>query len=377
MKVIVGLSGGVDSSVAALKLLEQGYDVEAFFMRNWDAAINNDLIGNPDLDKDICPQEQDYLDALNVSKKLGIKLHRHDFVEEYWRDVFSFFLKELAKGRTPNPDILCNKHIKFDAFVKVAKAIGAKRIATGHFVRTKSIAGELRLLRGCDKEKDQSYFLSQVTQSQLVECLFPVGDMTKADVRKIAREAGLETATKKDSTGICFIGERRFQKFLSNYLPVKPGAIVTDKGDTIGSHTGLANYTIGQRKGLAIGGSRKYGNEPWFVYGKNLVSNELYGCQGLHNQKLMSNHCLVSDLNRIGAKPAAGALLGAKFRYRQKDVPVTLSMNADGSIMVKYPKMARAVTPGQACVFYDGDICLGGGTIIKAYLDGIIAHEEV
>ncbi|MFA5467003.1 MAG: tRNA 2-thiouridine(34) synthase MnmA [Candidatus Izemoplasmatales bacterium] len=377
MKVIVGLSGGVDSSVAAIKLIEEGYDVEALFMRNWDAAINNELIGNPDLDKEVCSQERDYLDAQKVADKLGIILHRHDFVEEYWNDVFSVFLSELALGRTPNPDILCNKYIKFDAFLNVALSLGAQMIATGHFVRTRTINGVTRLLRGADANKDQSYFLSQITQSQLSRCLFPVGSLTKAEVRKIAFANDLETASKKDSTGICFIGERRFEQFIANYLPARPGRIISESKEELGSHCGLMNYTIGQRKGLGIGGSSKYGNEPWFVYGKNIELNELYVCQGFNNPKLLSDKCLVTGMNWIGPIPDVSSEITAKFRYRQKDIPITIAKVSKNAIIVEYPSKSRAVTPGQACVLYDGDVCLGGGTIDKVYYQNNLRHEEV
>ena len=268
-KVIVGVSGGVDSSVALILLKNQGYEVEGLFMRNWDSLVNNDINGNPTLENDICTQEQDYNDAKSVCDKLGVKLHRVDFVKEYWDYVFSYFLDELKKGRTPNPDVMCNKYIKFDLFIKEAKKLGADYIATGHYA--KIIDGNL--YKAKDINKDQSYFLSQLTNEQLKNVLFPLGDITKDKVRKIAREYDLVTKDKKDSTGICFIGERNFRKFLSNYLPNKPGNIVNiDTNEVLGTHIGLMHYTVGQRKGLNIGGTK----EKLFVVGKDLNKNILY-----------------------------------------------------------------------------------------------------
>ena len=251
-KVVIGMSGGVDSSVAAILLKKQGYDVIGLFMRNWDSSINNDILGNPDLNSDICPQEKDYNDALKVCEKIGIPLHRIDFVKEYWDYVFTYFLDELKRGRTPNPDIMCNKYIKFDMFAKEARKLGADYIATGHYARLK----DGKLLRGIDQNKDQTYFLSQLSSKQLENVLFPIGDLEKPEVRKIANEYDLITANKKDSTGICFIGERNFSKFLSNYLPNQTGDIVNiETNEVIGKHVGLMYYTIGQRKGLNIGGN--------------------------------------------------------------------------------------------------------------------------
>ncbi len=376
MKIIVGLSGGVDSSVAALLLLRQGYEVEALFMRNWDSAINNDFLGNPDLTGDVCPQEQDYIDALDVANKLGIVLHRHDFVKEYWDDVFKFFLEELKKGRTPNPDILCNKYIKFSAFMNVAKTLGADKIAMGHYARI-GFDGEYKLLRGVDQNKDQSYFLSQLNQEQLSYTMFPIGDIIKSEVRKIALEADFNVARKKDSTGICFIGERRFSQFLANYLPAKEGNIVNEKLEIIGRHEGLMNYTIGQRKGLKIGGLKEYSSEPWFVSGKNLARNELHVVQGFDNLKLYSDKCIVNGVNWISNRCFEGEInVSAKFRYRQQDIPVSISWIGQDSIQVLYPGLARAVTPGQECVFYDQETCLGGGTIDKVFYLNVLRVEE-
>ena len=358
-KVVVGISGGVDSSVAAYLLKQQGYEVIGLFMRNWDANINNDLLGNPTLNESICPQEQDYNDALEVCNKLGIELHRVDFIKEYWDYVFTYFLDELKKGRTPNPDIMCNKYIKFDMFAKKAKELGADFIATGHFARKD---GD-RLLRGIDSNKDQTYFLSQVSKEQLKNVLFPVGELTKSEIREIANKLGLITATKKDSTGICFIGERNFTKFLENYLPNIPGDIIEIKSNKkIGSHIGLMYYTIGQRKGLNIGGD----SDKIFVVGKDLDKNILYVAYNEENEYLFSDECVVEDVNFISDNIPNKCT--AKFRYRSKDIDVSIERQ-DDLIIVKYDK-AKSVTPGQACVFYNGEECLGGGIIKEVRKNG-------
>jgi len=360
MKVVIGMSGGVDSSVAAIKLKEAGYEVIGLFMRNWDANINNDILGNPTLTNDICPQEQDYNDALEVCKKLDIPLHRIDFVKEYWDYVFTYFLDELKKGRTPNPDIMCNKYIKFDAFVKEAKKLGADYIATGHYARIENG----RLLRALDDNKDQTYFLSQLSKDQLKNVLFPIGDMPKPEVRKLAEKYDLITATKKDSTGICFIGERNFKQFLKNYLPNIPGDIVDIESNKIlGRHIGLMYYTIGQRKGLDIGG---YSNK-LFVVGKDLDKNILYVCEGDDNEYLKSTSCIIDNVNYISDKKPIKCT--AKFRYRQKDNDVTLEYLDNGEIEVKYNNV-KAVTPGQACVVYDGEEVILGGIIKEVRKDG-------
>ena len=358
--VVVGMSGGVDSSVAAIKLLEQGYNVIGLFMRNWDSMVNNDILGNPTLNSNICPQEQDYNDALEVCKKLNIPLHRIDFVKEYWDYVFTYFLDELKKGRTPNPDIMCNKYIKFDAFVKEAKKLGADYIATGHYARVKNG----KLYRGLDNNKDQSYFLSQISNKQLENVLFPIGDMQKPDVRKIAEENGLITAQKKDSTGICFIGERNFKNFLKNYLPNIPGKIVNiDTNEIIGNHIGLMYYTIGQRKGLNLGGN----SDKLFVVGKNINDNILYVALNEKNDYLISTEAVIEQINWISDyKPNQCT---AKFRYRQIDNKVNLEY-LENEIIVKYPQGVKSVTPGQACVFYDGEECLGGGIIKEVRKNG-------
>ena len=358
--VVIGMSGGVDSSVAAIKLLDQGYNVIGLFMRNWDALINNDVLGNPTLDNSICPQEEDYNDALSVCQKLNIPLHRVDFVKEYWDYVFSYFLDELKKGRTPNPDIMCNKYIKFDMFVKEAKKLGADYIATGHYARMENG----KLLRGIDSNKDQTYFLSQVSKEQLDNVLFPIGDMNKAEVREVALKYNLITAKKKDSTGICFIGERNFTNFLKNYLPNQPGEIVNiDTNEKIGKHIGLMHYTIGQRRGLNIGGSKNR----MYVVGKDLKNNILYISTREDQEYLLSDSCIVDSINWLGNNKLEECT--AKFRYRQADNKVILEWLENGEILVKYPQKVKAVTPGQACVFYNGDECLGGGIIKEVRKD--------
>ena len=367
-KVILGLSGGVDSSVAMLVLKEQGYDVEGLFMRNWDSALNNDILGNPELNDDVCPQEKDYQDAKAVAEHLNLPLLRVDFIKEYWDNVFSYFLDEYKKGRTPNPDIMCNKYIKFDAFLKVALEHNADYIAMGHYARVKHFKDHSILLRGVDPNKDQTYFLCMLNQAQLQKTLFPIGDLLKSDVRRIALENNIPTAKKKDSTGICFIGERHFKEFLQNYLPAQPGNMVTLDHKILGKHDGLMYYTIGQRKGLGIGGLNEYDNDAWFVIGKNLKTSELLVGQGYYNPYLMSNRLIATDLNLIYDDLEENNTYGAKFRYRQQDVPVTVKKLADNKIEVFY-EPTRAVTPGQAVVFYDGEVCLGGAIIDKVYMN--------
>ena len=358
MKVVVGISGGVDSSVAAYLLKKEGYDVIGLFMRNWDASINNDIMGNPTINNSICPQEEDYNDALEVCNKLGIPLHRIDFVKEYWDYVFTYFLDELKKGRTPNPDIMCNKYIKFDLFIKEAKRLGADYIATGHYARMK----DGYLLRGVDDNKDQTYFLSQLTKEQLENVLFPVGELKKEEVRKIANEIELNVANKKDSTGICFIGERNFKQFLNNYLPNQKGDVINiETNEKVGEHIGLMYYTIGQRRGLNIGGN----DDKLFVVGKDLTKNILYVTEG-ETEYLYSDSCIVEDINfNCELRPTKCT---AKFRYRQKDIDVNLEYLEDGNIMVCYNHV-KSVTPGQACVFYLGDKCIGGGIIKEVRKD--------
>lgn len=352
-KVVVGMSGGVDSSVSAILLQQQGYEVIGLFMRNWDSLADGELDG-PTTSTGQCPQEADYDDAKAVCDKLGIPLYRKDFVKEYWDYVFTYFLDELKNGRTPNPDIMCNKYIKFDMFAKEARRLGADYIATGHYARMNNG----HLLRGIDSNKDQTYFLSQVSKKQLENVLFPVGDMEKKDVRKIAEEYELITAKKKDSTGICFIGERNFKNFLKNYLPNQPGDVINiDTNEVIGKHIGLMNYTIGQRKGLNIGGTK----DKMFVVGKDLEKNILYICLGEDNDYLISTSCLVDNINYLGDEKLENVT--AKFRYRQEDIPVHLEWLENGEVLVRYEQGVKSVTPGQACVFYNKEECLGGGII--------------
>ena len=353
------MSGGVDSSVAAILLKKQGYEVVGLFMRNWDSSINNDILGNPTLKTSpICPQEQDYNDALAVCNKIEIPLHRVDFIKEYWDYVFTYFLDELKKGRTPNPDIMCNKYIKFDMFVKKANELGADYIATGHYARLE----DGKLLRGVDSNKDQTYFLSQLSNKQLENVLFPIGNLQKSQVRKIAEQYDLITAKKKDSTGICFIGERHFTDFLKNYLPNQPGKIVDiETNETVGEHIGLMYYTIGQRKGLNMGGN----HDRYFVVGKELSKNILYVAQNEENPYLYTDSALIEMVNWISTKKPTHCT--AKFRYRQLDNPVILKYIDQDHILVSYPQKIKSVTTGQACVCYLEEERIGGGIIQSLY----------
>lgn len=355
-KVIIGISGGVDSAVAALLLKEQGYEVEGLFMRNWDSMLNNDTLGNPSSKENICPQEIDYNDALKACEILNIKLHRVDFIKEYWDYVFTYFLEELKKGRTPNPDMLCNKFIKFDLFKKEAIKLGADYIATGHYARI--LNGSL--YQALDKNKDQTYFLADITKKQLENVLFPLGDLTKTEVREIAKKAQLNVADKKDSTGICFIGERHFQEFLKNYLKPNPGDIVNvETKEVIGRHTGLMNYTIGQRRNVGLSGDDKR----HYVCGKNVKENILYVAFG-DSKYLYSDSCTLDNINLIEELPKNCT---AKFRYRSEEIPVEIEYIKDNVIKVNYPELAKSITPGQACVFYDNEKCLGCGFIKDVY----------
>lgn len=366
-RVVLGLSGGVDSAVAAYLLKEQGYEVIGVFMRNWDSSLNNDILGNPTNNDDVCPQEKDYQDAINVARHLGIEIRRVDFIKEYWDQVFTYFIDEYAKGRTPNPDILCNKHIKFKAFLDYAMSIGADYIATGHYARIEHHENESIMLKGVDTNKDQTYFLCQLSQTQIRNALFPVGELTKAQVRELASQLDLPVAHKKDSTGICFIGERDFREFLKNYIPAKPGKMVDIVSkEVIGEHQGIMYYTIGQRKGLNIGGAKA----PWFVCGKDYDQNVLYIAQGDESEWLHSHGALISDMNWILDNHGDEFHCQAKFRYRQKDNGVTVKKIDETHVYVTFDEPLKAVTPGQAAVFYDGDLCLGGGTIDKVYKDG-------
>lgn len=367
-KVIVGLSGGVDSAVACLLLKKQGYEVEGMFMRNWDSTLNNDILGNPNDINDVCPQEKDYMDAVETARILDIPLHRVDFVEEYWNNVFQYFIDEYNKNRTPNPDILCNKEIKFKCFLQKANELGCDYIAMGHYARVIHEGDKHILLRGKDENKDQSYFLCQLTQNQISKALFPIGDLEKPEVRKIAIENDINVAKKKDSTGVCFIGERNFKEFLKNYILAKPGNMCTLDGKVVGKHDGIMYYTIGQRHGLGIGGP----GEAWFVIGKRPKDNVLLVGQGDDQEYLFSNHCIVIDVNWMHEKFVNKKECTAKFRYRQKDVNVIIEFINDNTMHVYYPDKCKAVTPGQAAVFYDGDVVLGGGTIDKVYMDDIL-----
>jgi len=359
-KVIVGMSGGVDSAVSALLLKEQGYEVEGLFMRNWDAALNNDILGNPSLNEYICPQEQDYNDAKKTCEILNIPLHRVDFIKEYWDNVFTYFLEELKKGRTPNPDLLCNKYIKFDVFKKEAKKLGADYMATGHYARIENG----KLLRGIDLNKDQTYFLAQLTPDQLKDVIFPVGNMTKSEVREIAEKNNLNVAAKKDSTGICFIGERHFQDFIKNYLQPNPGDIIdVETKEKIGTHNGLMNYTIGQRRNVGLSGYQ----DRHYVCGKNVEKNYLYVAFGNDNNYLMSDACIIENVNWISNDHPP--FCTAKFRYRGEDYPVNLEYLENNEVKVSYPEQAKSVTPGQFCVLYLGEECLGSGIIKEIYKD--------
>lgn len=355
--VVVGISGGVDSSVAAYLLKEQGYNVIGLFMRNWDSTINNDYLGNPNLNNNICPQEEDYNDAVEVCKKLDIPLHRIDFVEEYWNNVFTYFLEELKKGRTPNPDVMCNRYIKFDAFINEAKKLGADYIATGHYARI--IDG--KLCKAVDLNKDQSYFLAYVTREKFQNVLFPLGNLTKPEVRKIAEDLGLITARKKDSTGICFIGERNFKEFLKNYLPNIPGKIVDiETKEVLGEHIGLMYYTLGQRKGLNLGGNvLKH-----YVAKKDLEENILYVASGDENKYLYSNQAIIEDFNFLTDKRVEKC--SCKFRYRQQDNLCNVEYLEGNTLKLTYVGV-KAVTPGQFCVLYDDEVCLGGGIIKETF----------
>lgn len=369
MKVMLGLSGGVDSAVSAYLLKEAGYDVVCCFMRNWDSMANNDVLGNPTLDNNICPQEQDYLDAEAVAKKLGLPMLRIDFIKEYWDNVFTYFLDEYKKGRTPNPDIFCNKYIKFGPFLDFAKKNGCDMIAMGHYAKRVDKDGKVYLYKAKDLTKDQSYFLSQISHDQLASCIFPLGDVTKVEVREIAKKLDLKSVMdKKDSTGVCFIGERHFKEFLENYLPAKEGNIVDiETGRILGKHDGVLYYTIGQRKGLGIGGISGEVAKGWFVCSKDVKNNILYVASGDEDEHLFSDSADINMINLFNGPIEDGTHINCKFRYRQADQGVTIYNNGDGSVRLVFDKPYKAVTPGQGCVFYQGDECLGGGIIDKIY----------
>lgn len=355
-RVVIGMSGGVDSSVAALLLKEQGYDVVGIFMKNWDDSE----------DSGFCSAEEDYKDVQRVADQIGIPAYSVNFEDEYMDKVFSYFLDEYKKGRTPNPDVMCNREIKFGEFLDKALELDADYIATGHYARIDYIGGEYKLLRGVDNNKDQTYFLNALNQYQLSKALFPIGHLTKPELREIAKKAGLATANKKDSTGICFIGERDFNEFLSKFLPALPGEIRTLDGELKGTHQGLMYYTLGQRRGIGLGGQGT--GEPWFVVEKDIEKNILYVAQGANHPSLFSKGLYATDLNWINKKELPETFTcTAKFRYRQPDQGVTIHLKPKNSCEVIFDKPQKAITPGQAVVFYDGDICLGGGTIDKIY----------
>ena len=358
IKVVVGMSGGVDSSVAALLLKKQGYDVVGVFMKNWD----EEALGGE------CTATEDYEDVRRVCGKIGIPYYTVNFEKEYWDNVFTYFLEEYKKGRTPNPDVMCNKEIKFNVFLKYAESIGAKYLATGHFARIRYDNGAYQLLRGVDSNKDQTYFLNTLGQEQLSKAMFPVGELTKHEIRKIAEEHDLITANKKDSTGICFIGERDFKEFLSNYLPATPGKMRTITGEIKGEHDGLMYHTLGQRRGLGIGGSGSGSGEPWFAAHKDLIHNTLYVVQGAKHPALFSKGLYASEIHWVqGNPPASTFYCTAKFRYRQNDQQVKVEMLENGNCKVVFEDRQKAVTPGQAVVFYDEERCLGGGIIDQVF----------
>jgi tRNA-uridine 2-sulfurtransferase len=357
-RIIVGMSGGVDSSVAALLLRDQALadpsrSVAALFMRNWADDGSGD-----------CRAEDDRRDAVAVSGRLGLPIHFRDFSQEYWGGVFEHFLAEYAAGRTPNPDVLCNREIKFKHFLDAAHALGAEFIATGHYARVRRVGDAYQLLRAIDRSKDQSYFLHQLGQTQLAATLFPLGDLHKTEVRSLAAEAGLPTAAKKDSTGICFIGERDFREFLSQYLPAKPGEMVTPDGRRIGTHPGVFYFTLGQREGLQIGGVRGFAAAPWFVVGKDVPGNRLIVDQGTDSPWLQSQRLRTEAAHWIaGAPPGSRFNCTAQTRYRQADEACEVIVREDGSVDVRFAHPQRAVTPGQSLVLYRDEVCLGGAVI--------------
>ncbi|MCW8922367.1 MAG: tRNA 2-thiouridine(34) synthase MnmA [Gammaproteobacteria bacterium] len=357
-KIIIGISGGVDSSVAAMLLLEQGYEVEGLFMKNWEE----------DDDEEYCAAAEDLADAQSVCDDLGIKLHSINFATEYWDRVFKHFLNEYSTGRTPNPDILCNKEIKFRAFLDHALELGADKIATGHYARTRIANGKAQLLRGLDNNKDQSYFLYTLNQHQLSHTLFPIGEYQKGKIRELAEQRGLTTFNKKDSTGICFIGERRFDTFLKKYLPARPGDIKTTEGKTIGTHNGLMYYTMGQRKGLGIGGMQDAKEEAWFVVDKDLDNNVLIVGQGHNHPRMLHNTLECTQLYWVDPEAMTFPLnCTAKNRYRQPDQQCSIEQIASDHFKVHFSEAQRAITPGQSVVFYLDEICLGGGIIETMY----------
>src|SRR5699024_5561600 len=356
-RVVIGMSGGVDSSVAALLLKEQGYDVIGIFMKNWDDTDENGF----------CTATEDYEDVIAVCNEIGIPYYAVNFEQQYWDKVFTYFLEEYKAGRTPNPDVMCNKEIKFKAFLDHAMSLGADYLATGHYAQVVRTEDGVKMLRGKDANKDQTYFLNQLTEDMLEKVLFPLGHLEKSAVREIAEKAGLATAKKKDSTGICFIGERNFKEILSEYLTAQTGEMRTMSGEKMGTHDGLMYYTIGQRHGLGIGGA----GDPWFVLGKDLKENVLLVGQGFHHEALYSDSLTAINMSYTSSKPLPESFAcTAKFRYRQADTKVTVIRTGDTTADVLFDEPVRAITPGQAVVLYDGDECLGGGTIDLVIKDG-------
>jgi tRNA-specific 2-thiouridylase len=357
-KIIVGMSGGVDSSVSALLLKQQGFEVEGLFMKNWEE----------DDTEEYCSATVDLADAQQVCDRLDIPLHTVNFSSEYWDRVFEYFLHEYRSGRTPNPDIMCNREIKFKAFLEHAQTLGAQRIATGHYVRSRKQNNETQLLKGCDADKDQSYFLYALNQYQISHAMFPIGELEKAEVRGLAEKHNFSVFDKKDSTGICFIGERKFKEFLQRFIPAQPGIIQSIDGEPVGEHSGLMYYTIGQRQGLGIGGTTQGSDSPWYVVEKQLATNILVVAQGHDHPRLYNSVCAIGDLHWIN-EPEINLPYpcSAKIRYRQEDEVCNIISIDDASAVVKFETPQRAITPGQALVFYQQDICLGGGTIETAF----------
>ena len=354
-KIVVGLSGGVDSALSALLLKRQGFDVVGLFMKNWE----------DDDDDEYCSTRQDFIDAAAAADVIGIDFEAVNFAAEYKDRVFAEFLREYSAGRTPNPDVLCNAEIKFKAFLDHALKLGAAQIATGHYARVREIDGRFELLKGADPGKDQSYFLHRLNQHQLSKSIFPIGDLRKTEVRKMARAVGLPNHAKKDSTGICFIGERPFRQFLERYLPRKPGDMVTPEGRLVGCHDGLMYYTLGQRQGLGIGGTRNGLGEPWFVADKRMASNELVVVQGHDHPALLKHALQAQDASWVSGEKPPQKSYAAKTRYRQADSSCTIDAANNDTFALRFSEAQWAVTPGQSAVLYDGDICLGGGVISR------------
>ena len=352
--VVVGMSGGVDSAVTALLLKQQGYDVIGLFMKNWEDDDNDEY----------CSSRQDLVDAASVADTIGIPLEAVNFSKEYKDRVFSYFLREYQAGRTPNPDILCNSEIKFKAFLDHAVRMGAEKMAMGHYAQVREVDGLFQLLKADDASKDQSYFLHKLNQAQLSKAMFPLGNISKSEVRKIAEAHKLSNFAKKDSTGICFIGERPFREFLSKYLPTQPGEMVTPDGIVVGKHVGLSFYTIGQRQGLGIGGGKDSSGEPWFVASKDMANNKLIVVQGHDHPLLLKPELTAMEMNWIsGSAPDTSRDYAAKTRYRQEDSPCHIELISAEQTRFSFTSPQWAVTPGQSVVAYDGVVCLGGGII--------------